>query len=97
MTFFAERKFTLRSDEEVVLRLYKPQPAAMDWQCEMELRWPDRQSRRAFFGIDGVQALFIAMQLAHAELLASPEYAAGELSWLGATSLGLPALDAPSA
>jgi len=94
MTAFIERKFALRNGKEVILRLFAPQPGDMDWECETELTWPDRQIRRKLFGIDGIQALLIAMHLAQVELQDSPEYAAGELTWLEQNRLGLPTLDA---
>lgn len=53
-------------------------------------RLGDRQCTFHGFGVDSVQALTIAMQIAHAELLTSAEGKSGALSWLGEADLGLP-------
>jgi uncharacterized protein DUF6968 len=86
---FIERQFEL-GEARVVLRLFVPEPSDKDYGCEYSIVWPDREQRRRIFGIDAVQALLLAMQMAHVDLLLSPESKAGQLTWLEERDFGLP-------
>ncbi len=87
---FIERRFDLHGEGDVVVRWFRPEPDQADFRCDYQIVWPDRERNSHAFGIDVVQALILAMQKAHVELLASPEYKAGMLRWLGERDLGLP-------
>jgi hypothetical protein len=90
MDAFIERRLELDTGAEVVLRFHKPEPDGESYRCAYQIDWPDRQRESHGFGVDAVQALIIAMQMAHAELLTSAEGKSGALSWLGQADLGLP-------
>jgi hypothetical protein len=90
MSDFIERQFDLRGGDRITLRFSKPEQLGDDYRCEYTIDWPERQRRFHGFGVDSVQALFGAMQNAHADLLSSAEGKAGILSWLGMADLGLP-------
>jgi Domain of unknown function (DUF6968) len=87
---FIQRRFDLGNSAGVYIRFDRPAPDGDDFRCNYEVVWPDR--RRAFYavGVDELQALFLAIQMAHADLVSSPEGKRGELSWLGSRDLGLP-------
>lgn len=87
---FVERRFELRVGGAVTVHLFRPEPDGDDWRCAYRIIWPDRERRSQAFGVDGLQALFLAMQKVHADLLASPENKAGALTWLAERDLGLP-------
>lgn len=91
MTPFIERRLSLATGAEVILRFYQPEPDGEScYRCEYQIDWPDRKRKFCGFGVDSVQALTIAMQMAHVELLTSAEGKSGALSWLGEADLGLP-------
>jgi len=87
---FIERRLDLADKSEVMVRFYRPVADEADFRCDYEIIWPHR--KRAFYaiGIDEMQALILAIQMAHTDLLASPEAKRGELTWLGSRDLGLP-------
>jgi hypothetical protein len=86
---FAERQLELR-DGDVIVRFFRPEPRDVDYCCDCQINWPDRERRFQGYGVDAVQALWVAMCNAHAQLLSSPEGKAGRLLWLGELDLGLP-------
>lgn len=90
MQQFIERNFELTKGGQVTIRFFRPEPREVDYCCEYAIIWPDRERRFHGYGIDEVQALLLAMQNAHMDLLASPEGKAGELTWLGMRNLDLP-------
>ena len=86
----ARRVFRSRSGKSVVLTLGVPQPVpGSDWGCALQITGLDTIWRRPkyVFGIDGLQALHLAMKCAGAVL----ESAKLELEWLGQEDdLGMP-------
>lgn len=86
----AQRRFELRGSLEVVIRFSRPVPDGNDFRCRYEIVWPDRTHVSNGFGVDEMQALILAIEKAHVELLASPEGRRGELTWLGMRDLHLP-------
>jgi hypothetical protein len=87
---FIQRQFELANGSEVFVRFYRPAPDDDDFRCNYEITWPDRKHAFHAIGIDEVQALILAIQMAHVKLLSSPEAKRGELTWLGTRDLGLP-------
>lgn len=85
----AERSFTTATGA-VRLRVAAPVADQDDWRCAFSLAWPDREDADYAMGVDSLQALHLALQKAHIDLLLSPEGRAGELRWLEMTDLGLP-------
>jgi hypothetical protein len=86
----AERQLELAGGNHVTVRLCRPEQDDAVYRCDYTITWPDRERRFHGFGEDSLQALFIAMQMAHADLLASPEGRAGKLLWFDQPDLGLP-------
>ena len=86
----ARRVFTAPSGKPVVITLGVPQPVpGSDWGCPLQITGLNTTWRRPryVFGIDGLQALHLAMQRAAAVL----ESAKCRLQWLGQTEdLGMP-------
>jgi hypothetical protein len=87
---FIQRQFELATGSEVFVRFHRPAPDDDDFRCNYEIIWPDRKRASYAVGVDEVQALILAIQKAHVDLLSSPEADRGELSWLGSPDLGLP-------
>ena len=86
----ARRVFKAPSGKPVVVTLGVPQPVpGSDWGCALQITGLDTTWRRPkyVFGIDGLQALHLAMQCAGAVL----ESTKRRLEWLGQTEdLGMP-------
>lgn len=86
----ARRVFQSRSGKAVVLTLGVPQPVpGSDWGCALQITGLSSSWRRPryVFGIDGLQALQLAMKCAAAVL----ESTKPELVWLGEKGdLGMP-------
>jgi hypothetical protein len=95
---FVERCFDLRSQGEVRTAFSRPEPiTAHLWQCGYRVAWPDHEVLSRAYGLDGVQALLLAMELVHLNLLAEAAYreqeGSGEtdvLMWRGQSHLSLP-------
>jgi hypothetical protein len=86
---FIERTFELGS-ETVIVRFMRPERSTVDYECRYKIIWPDRERNFHAFGVDEVQAMTLALQMAHVDLLTSPEGKAGRITWLGQRDLGLP-------
>src|SRR6185503_4548158 len=86
----ARRVFRSPNGKPVVLTLGVPQPVpGSDWGCALQITGLNTSWRRPkyVFGIDGLQALHLAIQCAGAVL----ESAKLKLEWLGQTEdLGMP-------
>jgi hypothetical protein len=86
----ARRVFKSPNGKSVALTLGVPQPVrGSDWGCALQITGLDSSWRRAkyVFGIDGLQALHLAMKCASAVLESSKV----ELKWLGQEGdLGMP-------
>ncbi|TRD00277.1 hypothetical protein FJV77_00010 [Mesorhizobium sp. WSM4306] len=86
---FIERHFELGSTDEVTARFFRPVKRELDFCCDYEIAWPDKTRRFHAYGIDEVQALTLALRMAHANLLSSPEAKRGEIRWLGSKACRL--------
>jgi hypothetical protein len=86
---FIER--TLKVDgQDVTCRFFRPEPDGSSFRCRFEIDWPEGRRSKAAGGVDEVQALLLAMQGAHTDLLAAREKDGREVSWLDERTLGLP-------
>src|SRR5262245_27253381 len=92
-----ERELELRQGRrkaKVYLRFGEPRLVGRDFRCIYQIEGLDDEPRvRVSYGVDGVQALWLAMQVAMTELVASLAYQQGRLTWLGRYDLGLPVMD----
>ena len=87
---FVERSFDLDGGE-LAVRFYAPAKAVGgEFQCRWSVAWPGRDVSRCACGEDGVQALMLAMRIAHSELVESAAYKAGRLTLWGQADLGFP-------
>ncbi|MGB3847303.1 MAG: hypothetical protein WA940_15635 [Sphingopyxis sp.] len=87
---FVERQFDA-AGTAVVCRFYIPEPQATgEFRCNWTIDWGEGDKKRSAHGIDGVQALLLAMKVAHTELVESDSYKAGRLTYLEGPILDLP-------
>ena len=87
---FVERRFDL-GNHEVIARFYAPILApGGEYQCRWRIEWPDRDQEQYVCGIDGLQALMLAMRVVHIKLFESAEYQSGNLTYLDQQDLDLP-------
>lgn len=86
---FVERFFNV-DGHEVICRFFKPEPDGSSFFCRYEIEWPEGVRSKRAGGVDEVQAMLLAMQRAHTDLLAARENDGRAVSWLDGPSLGLP-------
>lgn len=89
---FVERIFEV-DGQHVLCRFFKPEADRGDFTCLFTVDWPEERISRHIHGVDEVQALLLAMQTAHAYLLAARNNQGRKVSWLGEPRLGLPIAD----
>lgn len=85
----AERSFE-SPDGPVRLEVRAPRPDGQDWRCDYVIQGPEGEDAGYAMGVDGVQALYNALQGAHVYLLMTRHGRTGRLTWLEQTDLGLP-------
>lgn len=89
-SIFVERSFDL-DGSPLVVRFQHPEKATGgEFRCRWSIGWPDGEFRGDTPGEDGIQALMLAMQCAHHDLLESAAYKAGKLTLWGQADLDLP-------
>ena len=89
---FVERKFGL-DGSELLCRFYRPVSDGQDFSCRYEIAWPDGLRSREVWGVDSIQALLLAMQSVHGDLLLRRERDGFDVQWLDGCQLGLPPAD----
>jgi hypothetical protein len=91
---FLRRNYCLANGGEAVLVVYRPAKAldGEDFECKYEIQGLDNPMQRMACGVDEVQCVLLALEMAAAALIASPEYKARQLYWLDPDDpdLGLP-------
>lgn len=89
-TAFLEREFELDGGG-LLVRFHAPFKApGGEFQCRYSIGWPEQEVRGAACGLDGVQALMLAMRTVHTELVESDGYKDGRLTWCNQADLDLP-------
>lgn len=83
------RHFTV-DGSPVECRFFLPDYDGQDYACRYEIIWPDKPRSRRVYGVDGVQALLLAMQGAHLDLLLARQDKGMDVQWLDGPNLGLP-------
>jgi len=87
---FIERIFESNNDT-IMARFFLPELApGGEYQCRWAIHWPDRVQQRYTCGVDGVQALMLAMKSVHTELMESDLYKSGKLTYANQYDLDLP-------
>jgi hypothetical protein len=85
----ARRLFTV-DGQQAECRFFRPREEDGSYFCSYEIDWPDGPRGRYIGGVDEVQALLLAMQQAHTDLLAARNMENRTVEWLDERSLGLP-------
>lgn len=92
----AQRTYTLDHEggARIEVSIFKPVPDGDDYKCRYEIREDGELVRQSHaMGIDGLQAMLLAVQALGAEILFSDEGKEGRIYWLGQNDdLGLPVL-----
>jgi hypothetical protein len=84
MPIIATRTLTLSTaagDQPVPIEINAPQVDGKTWTCHFTIGWPRRAKTGYGAGIDGMQALSIALMNIAAQLYTSPYHRAGQLRW----------------
>ena len=89
---FVERTVNV-DGQDVCVRFFQPEPDETSFFCRYEIDWPEGTRSKRAGGVDGVQALLLAMQIAHTDLLSARENHGSQVSWLNERSLGFPIAD----
>jgi hypothetical protein len=79
--------------QDVACRFFKPEADRGDFFCLFEVDWPEGARSRRIYGVDEVQALILAMQSAHTDLLVARKDYGRKVSFLGKRRLGFPVAD----
>ena len=88
-TVIAESVFEL-GDKAVPMRLFAPLPDRESFRCDYEIDWPENSRHHYAMGVDSLQALTLALQKAHVDLLAGARDREVPISWYGGEEPGLP-------
>lgn len=87
MTIAAKRDFEIVSSGKSVpaqVLIYAPEEIDdVHWGCEYELKGFSNSRRRKIFGVDGYQALLMALKTLCTEISISEEYKSGKLALFG--------------
>lgn len=92
----AERRYDLTTAAgdrpSVWLKLDRPRefPDAEGYFCGYQVTGLSKPLAGHAGGVDGIQALYLAMEMVLMRLVATPEYRARQLTWHGSFDLGLP-------
>lgn len=84
------RTYELKEDGKVTLSVFKPRSDGDDIVCDFKITGLSKDIESYAFGIDEIQAVFLALTKASNFLYTSEEYKLGELKWLNSLDLGLP-------
>ncbi|MDB5702627.1 MAG: hypothetical protein JWL66_2826 [Sphingomonadales bacterium] len=85
----AQRMFNV-DGQDVVCRFFSPEEDDGSYFCHYEIEWPEGVRSKRAGGVDGVQAVILAMQMAHTDFLVARNIDGRKIAWLNEQSLGLP-------
>jgi hypothetical protein len=87
---FVERTFESGGDK-ITIRFLQPTLApGGEYQCRWAIHWPNGVRQHYSSGLDGIQALMLAMKTVHSELVESELYKSGKLTYVDQYDLDLP-------
>ncbi len=69
------------NDAEVRISVYAPLRGKHDWSCAYEIAWPDVPRLGYGYGVDGTQALLLALQAIGTDIYTSDHHRSGWLYW----------------
>lgn len=72
------------------IELHAPERLDRDFACAYRIEGPRTRKRGRVLGVDGIQALQLALERIGADLRASAEFEAGPLRWLDMDEPGFP-------
>jgi hypothetical protein len=90
---FVERLFTV-DGQNVSCRFFRPETDGLSFRCRFEIYWPEGVRSKSMGGVDEVQALLLAMSIAHTDLLSARENDGREVLYLDQRDLDLPFAEA---
>src|SRR5262245_61068087 len=64
---------------QVPIRIFAPEQREVDWACRFEIDWPGETTSLEAAGVDGVQALELALRMIGALIYTSDHHASGNL------------------
>lgn len=67
---------------EIPISIDLPVQGERDWSCVYRIGWPDGTHNGSGYGLDGMQALMLALQAIGADIYTSAYHRSGRLSWL---------------
>ncbi|QCK86844.1 hypothetical protein E8L99_14320 [Phreatobacter aquaticus] len=68
-------------DQLVLIRIFAPVEAGQAWECAYAIAWPHGLAKGSASGIDGIQALQLALQKIGIEIYTSEYHRSGQLAW----------------
>src|SRR5947209_1228475 len=81
----ANRVLTLRNGQtetKIPIQIFAPEMERPGvWGCRYDVGWPDGPRSTTAWGIDGIQAVYIALGMIGAELYSSNYHKSGNLYW----------------
>ena len=83
------RTFDFSDGSQADLVLYPPRADGADWRCDYTLGLPDKPVRSYAMGVDPLQAVLLALDIAQVHLLLHSRDKGMQVTWLG-TEPGLP-------
>jgi len=88
----ARREFELGDSGKVILEVGTPYPVddGKTWFCPYRILGLGNERVKRTGGIDSVQAVYMALQMAGTDLYTSDPSRQKELTWCGQLNLGLP-------
>ncbi|PSJ36506.1 hypothetical protein C7I55_25890 [Sphingomonas deserti] len=91
--FVIRRTFNV-DGQKVGCKFFRPEAEGQSYFCRYEIEWPEGTSSCRVGGVDEVQALLLAMQTAHTDLLVAREHDGRQVLFDNRQSLGLPVANA---
>lgn len=82
-----------RREVKVLLGAPQPLPGSSDYFCPWQILGLNDSTVRYAGGVDGAQAMYLAMEAVGTLLASCPEARAGRLTWYGERALGFPVRD----
>ena len=97
-TVLAERTLDLATSDgarevRVLIGVPLPIPRSVDFYCTYQIVGLSDEGVRYVEGVDGAQAVYLAMEAVGTLLAATAEARSGKLTWYGERTLGFPVRD----
>jgi len=70
-----------KGDTAVPIRVHAPVQGEKDWRCAYDIVWPDGSRRGFGYGVDGTQAMLLALHAIGTDIYTSDYHRSGRLRW----------------